>query len=185
MATKSFQFKVPSSEDIGKYIEKAKERILESVKEAYELSCMAAVNRAKMTDTYKDRTNNLRSSIGYVLYYNGEMVSEFFEAGGRGTGGGGEVSFTTSNGTEVSFTAAAKDSSGQEGVNTGRSLANMIALRHATSGFVAIIIAGMHYALYVEAMGYDVLTSSTLDITKDLQEYFDIINKEYGTRLRA
>lgn len=185
MPTKSFQFKVPSAEDIEKCIEKKRVRILEFVKVAYCRACMEAVNRAKMTNTYKDRTNNLRSSIGYVLYYNGEMVSEFFEAGGRGTGGGGEVSFTTSNGTEVSFTAAAKDSSGQEGVNTGRSLANMIAQRHGTSGFVAVIIAGMHYALYVEAMGKDVLTSSTLDITKDLQGYFDIINKRHGTRLRA
>jgi hypothetical protein len=162
-----------------------KERAIQALKEAYIMACMQAVNRAKMTDTYKDRTNNLRSSIGYVLYYNGELVSEFFEAGGRGSGGGGEVKFTTSDGTEVSFTTAVQDSSGKEGVETGRSLANLIAQRHATDGFVAVIIAGMDYALYVEALGYDVLTSSTLDLRRDLQEYFNVINKEFGTVFTA
>lgn len=155
-------------------------RVFESVKEAYIMACMDAVVKAKSTDTYKDRTNNLRSSIGFVLYYNGELVHEYFASSGTGSGGGGNVSFSTKGGKDVSFTAKAGDSSGSEGINKAKSLAEEVASRHQ-DGFVAVIVAGMQYALYVEAMGLDVLTGSTLQISMDLQKYFDIVNKQHGT----
>lgn len=178
-----FRFIPPTGEEIHEYFEKQKQKIFDSIKEAYILACSEAVNRARETDTYKDRTNNLRSSIGFALFFNGNIVHEDFMVSGKGTGGGGEVSFTTSNGQEVKFTAKAKDSSGNEGVKTGEDFAKFIAERHKTNGFVAVIVAGMHYALYVESMGYDVLTSSTLDFTKELKKHFEIINKVHGTNL--
>jgi hypothetical protein len=161
------------------------DQVIQAVTEAYIMACTEAVNRARSTDTYKDRTNNLRSSIGYALYYNGQLVQQDFATGGTGIGGGGAVSFTTKEGKEVSFNSAESgDASGQRGILMGEMLANKIAQRY-TSGFVAVIVAGMHYALYVEAKGYDVLTGSTLDIRADLQKYFDIINGQYGTKYRA
>ena len=180
-----FAFKPPTASQVHEYFEAEKVKIFESVKEAYILACIDAVNRARSTDTYKDRTNNLHSSIGYVLYFNGQLVAEDFAVSGTGTGGGGDVKFTTKGGAEVSFTSKSKEASGQEGVRTGQEFAQMIAGRHKTDGFVAVIVAGMNYALYVEAKGYDVLTGSTLDITADLQKYFDIVNTQHGTSFRT
>lgn len=179
-----FLLKLPDDDDFRRFIEMQKQGIFQAFKEAHILACMKAVNRAKMTDTYKDRTNNLRSSIGYVLYFKGEVVSEYFEAAGKGDGGGGKVSFTTSNGTKVSFSAASKDASGRVGVETGRSLAHEVAKKYKTDGFVSVIVAGMHYALYVEAMGYDVLTSSTLDFEKSLKQYTEIVKRGYNKVFR-
>lgn len=48
---------------------------------------------------------------------------------------------------------------GNEGVTNGLNLADEAASEHS-NGIVLIVTAGMQYALYVEAMGYDVLTGS-------------------------
>jgi hypothetical protein len=36
------------------------------------------VTKARNSDTYKDQTGNLRSSIGYVIYYNGQHLESDF-----------------------------------------------------------------------------------------------------------
>lgn len=180
-----FAFNPIDTDAFNSWLEIEKERIFRAVKLAYELACLDAVNKARSVDTYKDRTNNLRSSIGYVLYFNGECISENFQSSGRGTGGGGDVSFKTKGGSDVSFTAKATDNSGSDGIKTGSEFAHFIAQRHKTDGFVAIVVSGMQYSLYVESHGLDVLTSATLDITRVLQIKFDEVNKEHKTDLRA
>lgn len=177
----SFRFTLPNLNDFHYWLEEEKAKILESVKEAYLLACMEAVNFARTVDTYKDRTNNLRSSIGFVLYYNGELVHEDFQLAGKGVGGGGDVSFTTKGGTDVSFTAKKTDPDGTTGMKSGQELAHEVASRHK-NGFVAIIVAGMHYALYVEANGFDVLTGATLNLPEKLREHFTNIDRRHGTR---
>ncbi len=159
-----FRFVPPSMDDFHNWVEKEKERIFESVKEAYLLACMEAVNFARTVDTYKDRTNNLRSSIGFVLYYNGELVHEDFQLAGKGAG------MSKNKGPE-----------GPEGMKSGQELAHEVAKMH-NEGFVAIIVAGMHYALYVEANGFDVLTGATLNLPEKLREHFTAIDKRHGTR---
>jgi hypothetical protein len=175
----SFSFQGPNMDKFHTWLEKQKERILESVKESYILACTEAVNKARETDTYKDRTNNLRSSIGFVLYYNGELVHDDFKFSGTGNGSS-EVEFTTKEGTDVSFTTKAKDSSGSAGIKSGQELAHEVAKRHP-EGFTAVIVAGMKYALYVEAKGFDVLTGATLEISEEVRKNFEIIDKEHGT----
>lgn len=171
---------MPTPDEIHDFFEKQKIKILESVKEAYILACMEAVNFARTTDTYKDRTNNLRSSIGFVLYYNGEIVHEDFQITGKGTGAGGDVSFTTKAGKDVSFTAKNSGPDGQTGISAAKELANKVASRHP-DGFVAVIVAGMHYALFVEAKGFDVLTGATLNLSENIRKHFDAIDKVHGT----
>lgn len=83
---------------------------------------------------YIDDTGNLRSSIGYVLVMDGELVAESnFDVVGKG----------------------------RQGSEDGRSYAERLALNHPT-GIALIVVAGMHYAEYVAAKGYDVLDSSEL-----------------------
>lgn len=38
-----------------------------------------SVNHAREHGTYKDRTSNLRNSIGYVIAYNGEIIEYGFK----------------------------------------------------------------------------------------------------------
>lgn len=89
------------------------------------------VKNARETDTYKDRTGNLRSSIGYVILRNGVQVSENFESRG-----------------------------GKQGIETARKVIEE-AKQNFPMGYVLIGVAGMDYAAAVESHGLDVITSSS------------------------
>lgn len=84
---------------------------------------------------YIDWTANLRSSIGYVVAIDGEVVS-------------GHDSFKAVNG-------------GEEGARKGLEFAMATVERYKT-GIVLILVAGMHYAAYVQSKGYDVLNSAVI-----------------------
>lgn len=90
------------------------------------------LNRARSTNSYKDQTGNLRSSVGYVVAVDGEVVqSSSFEV--------------------------VKD--GADGSRDGKSYA-LDLVKQFPGGIVLIVVAGMNYASYVSAKGYDVLDSS-------------------------
>ena len=90
------------------------------------------LNQARSTNSYKDQTGNLRSSIGYVVAVDGEVVqSSSFEV--------------------------VKD--GADGSRDGKSYAIDL-VKQFPEGIVLIVVAGMNYASYVSAKGYDVLDSS-------------------------
>ena len=105
------------------------------------------VNKARSTRTYQDRTGNLRSSIGYIIVLNGRVVEQNFQVANRGTD-----------------------------KNTGKrqaiSFAEELAGRYP-SGLILIGVAGMEYAAYVEAKGYDVITGSA----PTSQEFKSIFNE--------
>ncbi|GAB2547166.1 hypothetical protein [Spirosoma aerophilum] len=122
----------------------------------YRLSYLGeqCVNHARSLDTYKDQTGNLRSSIGYIIVKDGQIVKKSF----------------------VGSTVEGK----QTGLTFASQLASEIGL-----GWGLIVVAGMNYALKVESMGLDVLTSgeqlakSELDaIVKDIaQDVVAALNK--------
>lgn len=95
------------------------------------------VNKARSTNSYKDQTGNLRSSIGYVIVVDGKVV----KTGGFAPSG---------NGTDRAT-----------GQATGDSYARKLAKQYA-EGFVLIVVAGMNYAAYVSAKGYDVIDGAEL-----------------------
>lgn len=114
------------------------------------------VNKARLTGNYTDDTGNLRSSIGYVILYNGEVVKANFQKH-RGS------------------------ADGDLGVLTGYDKANEIAAEVASDfpdGFVLIGVAGMEYAAAVEAKGYDVITGSA-PTSESLKSLFDGIDFGY------
>ena len=92
------------------------------------------LNAARSTQSYKDQTGNLRSSIGYIIAVDGEIV-------------------------RTSDFAVVK--TGTEGQGTGRSYAEGLAGRYP-KGVVLIVVAGMNYAYYVKKRGYDVIDSAEL-----------------------
>jgi hypothetical protein len=89
---------------------------------------------ARGTNSYKDQTGNLRSSLGYVIVKDGAVVQQ---SGFR------------------------KVKKGSEGTSTGEKYAQELALSYP-KGIALIVVAGMHYASYVSAKGYDVLDSAEL-----------------------
>ena len=111
---------------------------VEAIKKAlvYNLCAVGeqVLNAARLTNSYKDQTGNLRSSIGYVVAVDGEIV-------------------------QMSSFEVVKE--GGEGAKGGKAYAMQL-VRDFPHGIVLIVVAGMNYASYVSAKGYDVLDSSEL-----------------------
>lgn len=128
--------------------------IREDVIEAIYLGAIDIVKAAKNNDTYKDQTNLLRSSIGFVIYDRGQKVREYFEA-------------TTRN---------AQGQAGEQGVQKGLATAEEVAQQHP-QGIVCVVVAGANYALAVESKGYDVMTSHTNHAADFVQPYLDQIKQ--------
>jgi hypothetical protein len=97
-------------------------------------------------DGFNDDTGNLRSSIGFILMYDGQIVHQDFQLSTRGTD---------------------KDT----GLDLGIAYAEKLA-KDFQSGWAIITVAGMEYASWVEALGYDVITGSTLGAQKKLEVAF-------------
>lgn len=103
-----------------------------------------AVKLAKMIPPergFKDRTGNLRSSIGYVVLVDGKPVNVAF--------------------------AAVKG--GHAGVNEGQRLALQVGFK--TEGYALVVVAGMNYAVHVESKGRDVLTSAEKFAEKEVAKH--------------
>lgn len=117
-----------------------------------------SVANAREVSTFMNQTGNLRSSMGFVLAKNGEIIS--------------------SDGFEA---IAGKDNDGTEGVVKGKQYAEELA-RSSGRGYVLIIVAGMNYAKYVEAKGYDVLTQSGTFLESEVKRMINSILKDAGFR---
>lgn len=116
--------------------------------------------RSGELSNWMDVSGNLRSSVGGVVCSKGRVVEEFgFE--------------------EVS--------GGSVGANVGRDVANRIAAQYAQYDTVLIIVAGMDYAVYVEAVnGKVVLSAAWLRLEKllptMLREEISNVLKSYEKR---
>jgi len=101
------------------------------------------VKAANLVDTYKDRTGNLRASIGYVVLHDGKDVFK--------------------------KTTGAKDDGGK-GKAQAQKMTDEFA-RKFNKGLVLVCFAGMEYAAAVEALNYDVITGS-VPLANNLIESF-------------
>ena len=90
------------------------------------------VKYAREHVSYTDRTGNLRNSIGYVVVQNGRIVTEDFSIGS----GHGEAK------------------------TQARAYALEVARNLPANKTYLVWVAGMEYAKYVEAKGFDVLEGS-------------------------
>lgn len=96
------------------------------------------VKLAREKGTYNDITGNLRNSVGYVLVKNGSIISKNFEA---------------------KVESKVVSSANGKGILEGEALATELASR-VGKGYALIVVAGMHYAHYVETLNKDVLDSA-------------------------
>lgn len=90
------------------------------------------VNEARSNHTYLVQTGNLASSIGYAVSIDGQLV-------------------------KVSSFQQVKN--GTEGVKDGQQYVRELIAKYP-QGIVLIVVAGMNYAEYVSAKGYNVLDSA-------------------------
>ena len=134
---------ITPQEEIDKYLKSSVEELINET--IYKLSYIGehVVNTARLSGRYKNQTNNLRSSIGYIISVDGEIIRQ------------GEFDVV-------------KD--GYDGAKSGEALAQ--ALAKTSKGITLIVVAGMHYAVYVSAKGLDVLDSAEIELEKQLQEQF-------------
>lgn len=117
--------------DLNAFVEKKMKQLISMLQYCGE----AAVRYARENGTYRDRTGNLRSSVGYLIVENGQEV------------------------THSDFNTVAE---GAEGSANGLQYAREVAAAHQ-KGIVLVVVAGMNYATYVERRGYDVLSGSQLE----------------------
>lgn len=89
-------------------------------------------NAARSTDSYTDRSGNLRSSVGCIVIVDGKIIQEYgFE----------------------------QIKQGAQGVTDGQDYAYSLA-RQFPKGVAIVAVAGKEYASYVADKGYDVLDSA-------------------------
>lgn len=108
------------------------------------------VIEARSAGSYTDRTGNLRNSVGFVILENGNILHENFEETAKGT-----------------------ESSEDDPIKTGRNLAVQVGSNY--QGMVLVVVAGMKYAMHVEARGYNVLTSAEYLANKELPKLLEAL----------
>ena len=97
--------------------------------------CVSRVRNRGGNKSWYDQSGNLRSSVGYVIAYNGSIIQ---------------------------YSDFNKIKQGSEGVTVGKKLAEELVKRYS-SDYVLVIVAGMNYAEYVERKdNKDVLASTEL-----------------------
>lgn len=132
---------------------------IDRLADAGEQACADAVAGGN----YQNITHNLRSSIGYMIGYDGKVIREGGFHKGQGRGENMEhVVFTTKDGKNVDFWAKGKFGDGSEGAERGRELARRIIM--GTSGYSYVLVVGMEYASYVSSRGYNVWNSAQLTL---------------------
>lgn len=102
--------------------------------------CVNRIRDRSAADSWIDHTGNLRSSIGYIITVNGEVATK-----------GG---FKPTN---------AKSGNGGEGQKHGSEYADSIVSRYSSTPLALVVVAGMEYAVFVEALdNKDVLAATEL-----------------------
>lgn len=90
---------------------------------------------ARSNKGYMMQTGALLSSTGYEVFVDGVAIHSQFDAA-----------------------SGAESEAASRGVQTGKSIAEKIGKE--TKGVALVVVAGMNYAAYVEARGYNVLSSA-------------------------
>lgn len=114
------------------------------------------LTQARSGHKYLNQTGNLCSSIGYCILDNGKIISEGewkAVAGGKGDG--------------------------EEGKKQGVAFLHDLAAKQTTRSIVFLMVAGMPYAQYVEAMSLDVLDTSEQMAQRKIK---DMLNRLFKTK---
>ena len=133
------------------------------------LECVNRIRNRSKEESWNDQTGNLRSSIGYLVTRDGQILTQ----------GGFEPT-------------DAPKGNGAQGQKDGENYATGLVGALSRSRMVLIVVAGMEYAVYVEARdNKDVLASTQLwaekqveqemkNLEKTLQKRWDALAKKFN-----
>lgn len=108
--------------------------------------CVKKIRDRSGEESWYDHTGNLRSSIGYAVIEDGKKIIE---------------------------SAFKQTLNGNEGRDKGRKLIDELASEYAHT-YALVVVAGMEYAEYVEAMkNKDVLAGTEIWAKSKMQEYLN------------
>lgn len=141
--------------NIKKAIQNAANTMDRQVSERLQMVGDEFVANARINGNYKDQTGNLRSSIGYIVFKDGQPIEENFEVAQKGT-------------------------DQKTGLNTGREFARNYDIPDA--GYCLLVVAGMDYAAAVESRGKDVITGSSLIAERELKASFKRLEDKFNKR---
>lgn len=120
------------------------------------------IKYARENKEYVTRTGNLFNSTGYIVIHNGKIIKESFNGDIVGPEEGGDINMAHEK---------------------GRKHATDIARKLPKTGAYLIWVAGMQYAAYVEAKGYDVIQGSGNWVESNahtiIQDFIKAINDKY------
>lgn len=121
-------------DDLDRVIEHETQQWFDSLVDDYRQTGIRFVERAVAKATFNNITWNLRSSIGYLIIWNGDVLESYFKD--------------------------LKD--GTEGQEVGRDYALFVAkLIDEGEGLSMALVAGEEYAVFVESKGKDVISGSS------------------------
>lgn len=130
-----------------------REAIINALKVELSQLAESAVTYSKDNKGYQDRTANLKNSISYALFLDGELVTS---AVGK-------------------LPKPDKSERGQanveETLNTYASQNGVV----APQGFSLVIVAGMNYGKYVEDKGYNVLHLTKYYLRSEMRKVFESV----------
>lgn len=115
------------------YVIKQQENAREGAINVLKYVGLECIKEARESGKYTDQTGNLRSSVGYAILENGKVINQ-------------------STFDKVKSTAVEAQGKGEDLIKRLSSIYN--------TGLVLVVVAGMEYAAYVEARGYNVLNSA-------------------------
>lgn len=143
--------------DLQKQMDEIISRIVRVTKNELNQLGLEMLRNARMKTAaqggFNDQTGNLRSSIGFILMYDGEVLHDDFQASAKGT-------------------------DRATGVQKAKDTAEEIAAEKP-EGWAIILVAAMEYATWVEAKNKDVITGSTLNANTKLQTALNNVLKAF------
>ena len=141
-----------SGDDVERWFDHFQDRAEEKIFKLLSAGGEKFVEIARKKGSYHDQTGNLRSSIGYIIAIDGEIVSENFEESEKG-------------------------SDKNTGKVKGRQVAEDISLSYP-NGYIIVGVAGMDYAAAVEARGHEVVTGANTQCNEYLKKALQSVFKK-------
>lgn len=128
-----------------------REAIVNGLRDELSQLAESAVTYSKDNKGYKDRTANLKNSISFALYLDGELVN---------LNEGKIPKPDQAEGGQKQVSDALDEYAKQDGVVTSK-------------GFSLLIVAGMSYGKYVEDRGYNVLFLTKNFLRREMKAIFE------------
>ena len=145
------ELKIKGREALQKRLNEKRQQIISYLNMRLMQLAEEAVTYSKENKGYQDRTANLKNSISFALYLDGQLVNSVV---------GKIPKEEEAEGGQEGVSAALNEYAQKEGVV-------------APKGYSLVIVAGMNYGKYVEDKGYNVLHLTKYFLRDEMKKIFE------------